>query len=137
MFHLYLYSIILTSMSHHISFERYFLREKSLMDSTKRKLLYLHIIPLCCWAFDLITTLYVIDYLGVAGEMNPLGWPLGAWGALIFYIPALLFTYLLLFRIQNRYSGRVAALITIMALGFGVMNLLGGLHNIGVASLYT
>jgi len=108
-----------------------------LIHSKKRKLLYLHIIPLCCWAFDLITTLYVIDYLGVAGEMNPLGWPLGAWGALIFYVPALMFTYLLLFRIQNRYAGWIAALITIMTLGFGVMNLLAGLHNSGIAGLYT
>lgn len=106
------------------------------MDSEKRKLLYSHIAPLICWAFDILTTLYAINYLGVAGELNPLGWPFGAWGALMFYIPALTFTYLLLFRIQNRYSSWVAALITMMALGFGVMNLLAGLHNIGVVSLY-
>ena len=83
-----------------------------------------------------MTTLYAIDYLGVAEELNPLGWPLGAWGALTFYIPALLFTYLLLFKIQNRFSTWVAASITAIALGFGVMNLLAGLHNVGVVSLY-
>lgn len=108
-----------------------------MIDRTKRRLLYLHIVPLSFWAFDLATTLYAIDYLGVAREINPLGWPLGAWGALMFYIPALIFTYLLLFRIQNKYSGWVAALITVMTLGLGVMNLLAGLHNVGVASLYT
>ena len=100
-------------------------------------MLYFHIAPLCFWAFDVLTTLYAIDYLGVAEEMNPLGWPLGAWGALMFYIPAILFTYLLLFKIQNRYSNWIAALITVISLGLGVMNLLAGLHNIGVVSLYT
>ena len=83
-----------------------------------------------------MTTLYAIDYLGVAEELNPLGWPLGAWGALAFYIPALLFTYLLLFKIQNLFSTWIAASITVIALGLGVMNLLAGLHNVGVVSLY-
>jgi membrane protease YdiL (CAAX protease family) len=99
-------------------------------------MLYFHIAPFCFWAFDVLTTLYAIDYLGVAAEINPLGWPLGAWGALLFYIPAILFTYLLLSKIQNRYSNWVAALITAISLGLGVMNLLAGLHNIGVTSLY-
>jgi hypothetical protein len=107
------------------------------MNGAKRKLLYLHIVSLSCWAFDVLTTLYAIDYLGVAEEINPLGWPFGAWGALIFYIPALIFTYLLLFKIRNRFSVWVAVLITVMALGFGVMNLFAGVHNIGVASLFT
>lgn len=102
----------------------------------KNYLLYLHIAPLLCWAFDVLTTLYAINYLGVAGEMNPLGWPLGAWGALMFYVPAILFTYLLLSKIKNRYSSWIAALITIISLGLGAMNLLAGLHNIGIASLY-
>lgn len=108
------------------------------MHSEKKKsiILHLHVVPFLCWAFDVLTTLYAINYLGVAGELNPLGWPFGAWGALIFYIPALLFTYLLLFRIQNRYSTWIAASITAIALGFGVMNLLAGLHNVSVASLY-
>ena len=102
----------------------------------KHYILYFHIAPFCFWAFDVLTTLYAIDYLGVAEEMNPLGWPFGAWGALIFYIPAIIFTYLLLFKIKNRYSNWIAALITVISLGLGVMNLLAGLHNIGVARLY-
>ena len=106
-------------------------------EKTKRYLLYLHTLPLLGWTFDVLTTLYVINYLGVAEEVNPLGWPFGAWGALIFYTPALLFTYLLLFRIQNRYSIWIASIITSIALGLGVLNLLAGLNNIGVASLYT
>jgi len=105
-------------------------------EKKRRYLLYLHIAPLLCWGFDVLTTLYVIDFLGVAEELNPLGWPLGAWGALMFYIPALLFTYLLLFKIQNRFSAWIATSITAIALGLGVMNLVAGLHNVGVVSLF-
>jgi hypothetical protein len=72
----------------------------------------------------------------VAGEINPLGWPWGVLGALIFYIPALLFTYLLLFRFKNRLSLLAAILITLLALGLGIMNLLAGLHNIGIVEIY-
>lgn len=102
----------------------------------KPYLLYLHVAPLLCWAFDALTTLYTITFLGVAEELNPLGWPFGVWGALIFYIPAILFTYLLLFKIENRLSRWIAALITAISIGLGVMNLLAGLHNMGIASLY-
>jgi len=108
------------------------------MYSEKKKpyLLYLHIAPLLCWAFDVLTTLYAINFLGVAEELNPLGWPFGAWGALMFYIPAILFTYLLLSKIRSGLSSWIAALITVISLGLGVMNLPAGLHNIGVASPY-
>ncbi len=110
----------------------------SLTPNGKKKqfLLYSHVVPFCCWAFDVLTTLYAINYLGVAREVNPLGWPFGAWGALIFYIPAFIFTYLLLFRMQNRFSVWIAALITVMSLGLGAMNLLAGLHNASVASSF-
>jgi len=46
-------------------------------------------------------------------------------------------TYLLLYRIERRYSLWIAALITVMALGFGVMNLLAGIHNVQVAGLFS
>jgi len=106
-------------------------------EKAKSFLLYMYAVPFSFWALDVITTLYAIDYLGVAGELNPLGWPLGALGALIFYIPALVFTDLLLFRIQNRYSLLVAILITVLALGLGMLNLLAAIHNIRVVELYT
>lgn len=105
------------------------------LEESKSYLLYLHVVPLCCWAFDVVTTLYAINYLGVAEEMNPLGWPFGAWGALIFYIPAFLFTYLLLFRIENKCSPWIALTITVLALGLGAMNFMAGVHNLQVAKL--
>lgn len=107
------------------------------VEKTKLSLMYVYVVPLSFWMFDVITTYYAIDYLGVAGEMNPLGWPLGALGALVFYIPAILFTHVLLFRIRNSYSSWAALLITILALGAGVLNLLAAVHNISVMEAYT
>ncbi len=105
-------------------------RVKVNREKTKRCLLYGYVVSFCFWALDVITTFFAIDWLGIAGEMNPLGWPWGAWGALAFYIPALVFTYLLLFRTQNKLSVWSAMIITALALGLGVMNLLAALHNI-------
>jgi len=85
-----------------------------------------------CWVFDVITTYNAVVVLRAAVEMNPLGWPLGVVGALLFYVPALVFTYLLLFRVGNRLASWVAVLITVLALFFGVMNLGAGLHNLAV-----
>jgi hypothetical protein len=106
------------------------------VEKMKPFLLYLYILPLCFWALDIIVTLYVIDILHAAAEINPLGWPLAVFGALIFYIPALIFTHLLLFKIKNRLAPIAAILITSLALGLGVTNLLAGLHNIRVAEIY-
>ena len=105
------------------------------VETGKILLLYAYIVPFFSWMFDVLTTFYAIDCLGIAGEMNPLGWPLGALGALIFYVPAYIFTYMLLFRLQGRCPPRVAVLITMLALGLGVMNLLAGLHNLEVAKI--
>jgi hypothetical protein len=99
-------------------------------------LMYLYIFPFSCWAFDVTATFYAINILHVAAEMNPLGWPFGALGALTFYIPALAFTYLLLFRIKNKLSPIIAILETALAVGFGFMNLFAGLHNVGIVHMY-
>lgn len=107
------------------------------IEKPKPFLLCTYIIPFAFWIFDLITTYYAINYLSVAEETNPLGWPLGALGALIFYIPAYIFTHLLLFRIQNKYSCWAALLVTALALGVGILNLGAGLHNLNVAGMYT
>ena len=105
------------------------------VETGKILLLYAYIVPFFSWMFDVLTTFYAIDCLGIAGEMNPLGWPLGALGALIFYVPAYIFTYMPLFRLQGRCSPWVAVLITMLALGLGVMNLLAGLHNLEVVKI--
>jgi hypothetical protein len=100
-----------------------------------RTLLYLYAIPFSFWAFDVSTTFYAINVLGIAREQNPLGWPFGVLGALSFYIPALAFTYLLLFKVRNKYSLWVATIVTALALLSGILNLLAGLHNLDVISI--
>ena len=102
---------------------------------TKILLLYAYIVPFFCWMFDVFTTFYAIDYLGIAGEMNPLGWPLGALGALLFHIPAYVFTYILLFRLEGRGPHGVAILITTLSLWLGVMNLFAGVHNLAIVKM--
>jgi len=97
-----------------------------------RILLCLYAVPFIFWAFDISTTFYAISILRVAGEENPLGWPLGVLGALIFHVPALAFTYLLLFKVKDKYSPLVAVAITALALFSGIMNLCAGLHNLGI-----
>lgn len=101
------------------------------MDAEKLKqiLLYSYAVPFFCWGFDVSTTYYALNRLDIGGEANPLGWPFGALGALIFYIPALAFTYLLLFKVRYQYSPSVAFAITASAFWIGIMNLQAGLHN--------
>ncbi len=56
------------------------------------------------WMFDILTTVYAINVTGLAIELNPLGWPWGILGALVFFGPTLVFSYVLLFRIKEKIS---------------------------------
>jgi len=114
---------------------KYKKKEAEKVDGTeklRRILVCLFVVPFVFWAFDACTSFYAIDVLGVAGEENPLGWPFAVLGALVFYVPALAFNYVLLFKVKDRYSPLVAILITALALFSGVMNLCAGLHNLGL-----
>jgi hypothetical protein len=84
---------------------------------------------LACWAYDLATTFYAIDVARVATEINPLGWPLGALGALSYYVPTVILTYVLLFRLKAKISFYGAIPITAVALIMGSMNLNAGVGN--------
>ncbi len=86
---------------------------------------------LACWAFDLTTTGYSINIAKVAVEINPLGWPLGALGALTYYAPTIILSYILLFKINQKISHYAAIPITIVALCMGAMNLNAGVGNFG------
>jgi hypothetical protein len=101
-------------------------------EKLKLFLLCLYVFPLSWWVFDVVTTYYAVVVLRVAVEVNPLGWPLGVLGALLFYVPALVFCYVLLFRFRGRLACGVAVLITVVALFLGVMNFGAGLSNIRV-----
>ncbi|MEM2147628.1 MAG: hypothetical protein QXJ94_03375 [Candidatus Bathyarchaeia archaeon] len=88
-------------------------------------------VSFACWVFDIGSTYYAIDVLGVAAEQNPLGWPFGALGALIFYVPAMVFTYLLLFKVKQTYAILVAIVITVLTLYLGFLNFVAGGQNFG------
>jgi hypothetical protein len=98
-------------------------------EKLKTFLIPLHGAAFACWTFDVSTTFYAIDVVRKAAELNPLGWPLGAIGALIFYVPAIIFTYTLLFRIKQKESLVVAAVITVLAACLGLMNFNAGAQN--------
>lgn len=103
--------------------------EATVYEKLKTFLIPLHGAAFACWSFDISTTFYAIDVVRKATELNPLGWPLGAVGALIFYIPAIIFTYTLLFRIKQKESLIVAAVITVLAACLGLMNFNAGAQN--------
>lgn len=84
------------------------------------------------WVFDIITTFYAINVTGLAIELNPLGWPWGMLGALAFYGPVLVFSYVLLFRLKEKISLYAALPLTLVTLGMGTMNLLAGAQNFQV-----
>lgn len=91
---------------------------------------------LACWAFDVALTSYAINAMGIASELNPLGWPLGAVGALIFYVPAFVFTYFLSFRMKQKHSILAALIVTILSLYIGFMNFIAAGQNFSLILAY-
>ena len=84
------------------------------------------------WMFDILTTFYAINVTGLAIELNPLGWPWGILGAFAFFGPALVFSYVLLFRMKDKISLYAALPLTVLTLGMGSMNLVAGAQNFQV-----
>jgi hypothetical protein len=107
------------------------------VDRVEQILVSLYGVSFACWLFDVSTTYYAINVLDVAAEQNPLGWPFGALGALIFFIPASAFTYFLLFKVRQRYSLLAAVLVTALTLCISSMNLFAGFQNFGFFTTYS
>ena len=89
-------------------------------------------VALAFWMFDIVTTYYAIDVTGLSVELNPLGWPLGILGALAYYAPTLVFSYVLLFRMKERVSLYAAVPLTLVTLGMGAMNLVADVNSFQV-----
>ena len=111
-------------------------RKKNDIDGLRRLLLSLYGVCLACWVFDIVTTYYALNIIGGAKELNPLGFPFGVFGALIFYVPASVFIYVLLFQLRHRLSLLAAFLLTFLSLYMGFMNPGAGLENLGFSSNY-
>lgn len=65
----------------------------------------------------------------MAIELNFLGWPFSALGALLFYIPMVLVTYFLLYRAKTKFSFYVALMISVLVLFVGALNINASLYN--------
>ncbi len=89
-------------------------------------------VALAFWAFDVLSTFYAINISGIAIELNPLGWPLGILGAAAFYIPALVGSYVLLFRLKGKAPLYTAIPFTLLTIAMSSMNLLAGAQNFQV-----
>jgi hypothetical protein len=89
-------------------------------------------VALACWAFDLTTTFYAIDVTRLATEVNPLGWPMGILGALMYYGPTVVMMYVLLFKIKLKSSIYVGIVLSAVTLGMGAMNFDAGAQNLRV-----
>lgn len=105
-------------------------------DRLRLILISLYGVSFACWVYDVSTTFYAIDFMRVAVEENPLGWPFGALGALALYVPTFVFTYFLLFRLKQKSSTLVAAAITFVTLYVGSMNFLAGGRNFSLILSY-
>jgi hypothetical protein len=68
----------------------------------------------------------------LATEINPLGWPLGILGALVYYGPTLAMMYVLLFKINQKSSIYVGVVLSMVSLWMGMMNFNAGVLNFRV-----
>jgi uncharacterized membrane protein YidH (DUF202 family) len=82
-----------------------------------------------CWFFDVLSTIFVINILRSGQELNILGWPYSALGALAFYIPITFVAYFLLFKVKSKESFYATVAITALTVFMGLRNLWGSLYN--------
>lgn len=99
------------------------------VQTAKASLLALQGLGFACWFFDVISTIFIINIQQVAIELNFLGWPLSALGALIFYVPMVLVVYFLLYRVKTKLSFYVAVMISVLVLFVGALNINASLYN--------
>jgi hypothetical protein len=111
---------------------RFKIQKVSRYEKQRNLLFSLQGVVLACWVFDLATTHYAIDITGFATELNPLGWPLGILGALAYYGPTVVMMYVLLFKLNQNSSIYAGAILSVVSLWMGTMNLNAGALNLRV-----
>ena len=89
-------------------------------------------VALAFWTFDIVTTFYAINISGLATELNPLGWPTGIIGAAAYYIPTVILSYVLLFKLKENVAVYAAVPFTLVTLGMASMSLFAGAQNFQV-----
>ncbi len=91
-------------------------------------------VALACWMFDIATTVYAIDITRMSYEVNPLGWPWGIFGAMAYYLPTIVFSYLFLYRMKGNVALIGAIPLTFLTLLMAAMNLNAGTMNYQIFS---
>ena len=76
-------------------------------------------------------TIFLINILGTAEELNILGWPFSALGALAFYVPMVFVAYFLLFGVKSKMSFYVTAVVSVLVVFMSALNLNAALYNFG------
>jgi hypothetical protein len=95
----------------------------------KAVLMSLQGLGFACWFFDVLSTIYQINILQTAIELNFLGWPLSALGALVFFVPMVFVAYFLLYRVKTKLSFYVAVLVSVLVLFMGALNFNAAMYN--------
>jgi hypothetical protein len=102
---------------------------------TKNILMALQGFGFACWFFDVLSTVLVIDIKHASSELNPLGWPLSAFGALAYFLPITFISYFLLFKLRRKESFYGVLLISGVSVFMGLRNLGASIYNLpGIGS---
>ncbi len=95
----------------------------------KTALMGLQGLGFACWFFDVLSTIFLIDIQQTATELNFLGWPFSALGALVFYVPMVFVVYFLLYRVKSKMSFYVTVVVSVLVLFMGALNFNAALYN--------
>jgi hypothetical protein len=102
---------------------------RATVQKAKAVLMALQGLGFACWFYDVLSTVFQINILQTAIELNFLGWPFSALGALAFYIPMVFTTYFLLYRVKTKLSFYVAVLVSVLVLFMGALNFNAAIYN--------
>lgn len=102
---------------------------QTMVKQMKKVLMSLQGVGFACWFLDVLSTIFVININQTSSELNPLGWPLGAVGALAYYMPITFVAYYLLYKVKSKESFYSTIVITAVTLFMGARNLNAGLYN--------
>ena len=102
---------------------------RATVQKAKAVLMALQGLGFACWFYDVLSTVYQINILQTAIELNFLGWPFSALGALAFYVPMVLVAYFLLYRVKTKLSFYVTVLVSVLVLFMGALNFNAAMYN--------
>jgi len=112
---------------------KYFIVKEPAQTSVKKAknvLMSLQGIGFACWFLDVISTIFTININQTSSELNILGWPFSALGAIAYFIPITFLVYYLLYKVKSKESFYSVWVITAITMFMGLRNLNAGFHNL-------